>query len=241
MMLEDGEDNIVSMNKSNSKMIIGLHGVSQSGKDTSAKVLIEKFGFKRIAFADKLREMLYALNPIVVIPFDMLVQWDAEGFAAAEGEAGLVGFDSEYNVAFGRLDTLVRTVGWDNAKQVPEVRELMQRQGTEAGRNIFGENFWVAAAMSEIGDSNAVVFTDVRFDNEAEAIRNAGGFIIEVVRPGYEPVNDHASDAGLSGDLIDAIVLNHGSVNDLHETITETISQFGFQKAETRREIFLSN
>ena len=48
-------------------MIIGLSGYAQSGKDTVAKVLIEEYGFTRIAFADKIREFLYDLNPQVKV------------------------------------------------------------------------------------------------------------------------------------------------------------------------------
>lgn len=46
-------------------MIIGLIGYAQSGKDTVAKILTEKYGFERRAFADKIREILYELNPMV--------------------------------------------------------------------------------------------------------------------------------------------------------------------------------
>ena len=44
-------------------MIIGLSGYARSGKDEIAKVLIEEFGYTRYAFADKLRDILYDLNP----------------------------------------------------------------------------------------------------------------------------------------------------------------------------------
>ena len=39
--------------------IVGLSGYARSGKDEAAKVLVEEFGFTRVAFADKLREVLY--------------------------------------------------------------------------------------------------------------------------------------------------------------------------------------
>jgi hypothetical protein len=44
-------------------MIIGLTGYAQSGKDTVAKVLVEDYGFTRVAFADKIRDLLYEMNP----------------------------------------------------------------------------------------------------------------------------------------------------------------------------------
>jgi hypothetical protein len=46
-------------------MIIGLTGYAQSGKDTAAKVLVENYGFTRVAFADPIRKLLYEMNPAV--------------------------------------------------------------------------------------------------------------------------------------------------------------------------------
>lgn len=44
-------------------MIIGLTGYAQSGKDTVAKILVEDFGYTRVAFADKIREFYYEIAP----------------------------------------------------------------------------------------------------------------------------------------------------------------------------------
>jgi dephospho-CoA kinase len=46
-------------------MIIGLIGYAQSGKDTVANMLVDKFDFERRAFADRIREILYEMNPMV--------------------------------------------------------------------------------------------------------------------------------------------------------------------------------
>ena len=46
-------------------MIIGLSGYAQSGKDTVAKVLVEHYGFTRVAFADKIRQLANEVNPLV--------------------------------------------------------------------------------------------------------------------------------------------------------------------------------
>lgn len=45
--------------------IIGLSGYAQSGKDTIAKTLIEEYGYRRIGFADPIREFLLRINPIL--------------------------------------------------------------------------------------------------------------------------------------------------------------------------------
>lgn len=43
-------------------MIIGLSGYAQSGKDTIASILVEKHGWKRVAFADKIKEFAEGLD-----------------------------------------------------------------------------------------------------------------------------------------------------------------------------------
>jgi len=45
--------------------IVGLCGYAQSGKDTLTKMLVEKEGFERRAFADLMKEMLLRINPYV--------------------------------------------------------------------------------------------------------------------------------------------------------------------------------
>ena len=45
-------------------MIIGLTGYAQSGKDSVAKILVEKHGFIRVAFADRIRDFVFDADPI---------------------------------------------------------------------------------------------------------------------------------------------------------------------------------
>jgi hypothetical protein len=61
-------------------MIIGLSGYSRSGKDEVAKILVEDYGFTRIAFADKIRELLYEMNPIVDTHYHLKSLVDAYGW-----------------------------------------------------------------------------------------------------------------------------------------------------------------
>jgi hypothetical protein len=46
-------------------MVIGLSGYAQSGKDAVAQILVENYGYKRVAFADAIRNAIYTLNPII--------------------------------------------------------------------------------------------------------------------------------------------------------------------------------
>jgi hypothetical protein len=61
-------------------MIIGLSGYSRSGKDEVAKILVEDYGFIRVAFADKIRELLYEMNPIVDTHYHLKSLVDAYGW-----------------------------------------------------------------------------------------------------------------------------------------------------------------
>lgn len=57
-------------------MIIGLTGYAQSGKDTVAQILVNDYGYTRIAFADKIREFLYESGPDYIKSLVDDIGWD---------------------------------------------------------------------------------------------------------------------------------------------------------------------
>lgn len=154
--------------------LVGLTGYAQSGKDTVGSRLISEHGFTRVGFADALRDSLWALNPIV-----------AQGVM----EQGLAAETL-------RFQDIVNQWGWETGKRVfPEFRELQQRMGTEVGREQFGETFWTDIAARKVDAIDGpVVITDVRFANEAQFVKDRGGLVWKIERPGVGPVNNHASD-----------------------------------------------
>ena len=87
-------------------------------------------------------------------------------------------------------------------------RFALQTLGTEWGRAMIDPDIWVKAAMREaeyfMQAEGRVIFDDVRFANEAVAIRNAGGKVYRVSRKDFEVSNDnHISELGLPAELID--------------------------------------
>lgn len=44
-------------------MILGLTGYAGAGKDTVAEILVSDYGFRRVAYADKLKTLLEKINP----------------------------------------------------------------------------------------------------------------------------------------------------------------------------------
>jgi hypothetical protein len=172
-------------------MLVGLTGYAGSGKDTAAAGLIAS-GWKRVSFAEPLRKMLTVLNPII----------DRGGC---------------------RLSGWVDQLGWDKAKQHPEVRRFLQILGTEVGREMIDPDLWTKLAKKEMdryhNAGHSVVFTDVRFKNEAEMIKLNGGKVIRIYREGTSPARNHVSDTNVDLLSVDFEIVNNGSVEDLQNTL----------------------
>lgn len=85
-------------------------------------------------------------------------------------------------------------------------RYALQTLGTQWGRDLIGEDIWVNAARhlicQHLDNGHRVVLDDVRFDNEAQMIRELGGGVVRIARPGYEYDPRHASEAGVSESLV---------------------------------------
>jgi hypothetical protein len=201
-------------------MIIGLTGVAQSGKSSVAHILVNKYGFKQYSFAEGVYEALYRLDPTVLVI--------SEKFS---------------NTVYPRLRSLVDEYGWDEAKQHKSVRELLQRMGTECGRELHGEDVWVDRTFNKILTEcdiefqkgflhikTDIVIADVRFDNEARKIKWYGeGHVVEVDR-GLGPVNYHKSEAGVSPSLIDGEIGNTGTLADLEYNVEKMLEFIGYEK-----------
>lgn len=89
-------------------------------------------------------------------------------------------------------------------------RILMQTLGTEWGRKI-NPDAWLNVWRSQLPASGLVVVPDVRFENEAAAIRGLGGILIHVTRPvtaDMLAVPAHASEAGIKRQKGDTVLHN---------------------------------
>ena len=175
------------------EFVIGLAGYARAGKDTVAKMITE-YEFEQRSFAAPLKQALYNLNPLVDVVDDVSC----------------------------RVADLVDSVGWERAKSSPGVRSLLQRLGTEAGRNVLGQDVWVNALFNT-PNKGRLVISDVRFPNEAQAIKARGGLLWRVERPGFGPANDHMSEVALDGYAYDGVIQNTGDINDLQISVKEVI------------------
>lgn len=111
-------------------------------------------------------------------------------------------------------------------------REALQKFGTEAVRGVFGDDFWIKSwrqVYDQIQVFDSVVVSDVRFPNEADAIRDMGGVIVHIVRPGLETVGvpDHVSESGVEVMPDDYVIMNDGSVEQLYEQLNGLLEYLG--------------
>lgn len=178
-------------------MIIGLAGYARSGKDTVADHLVKEYGFVKFSFADPMREALKALNPWIQVN----------------------------DIARMPLVQALRVYSWEDLKtESPDVRPLLQRMGTEVGRKLFGESFWIDQALKLAASYDNVVFSDVRYMNEANVLKFEGGTVWRIERDGVGPANDHGSEHDLDGySGFDARVSNDGSLEELTSTINKLL------------------
>jgi hypothetical protein len=114
--------------------------------------------------------------------------------------------------------------GWEDAKSDPYVRGLLQRLGV-AARETIADDVWVTALFANLDLSPRHVITDVRFINEADAIRKAGGYVWRVNRPGVHAINDHVSEHQLDDYTFDIVLTNDGSIDDLAAKVASAMQR----------------
>jgi len=101
-------------------------------------------------------------------------------------------------------------------------REMMQTLGTEWGRDRISKTVWLDSLIHRLKNRRTVI-SDIRFDNEAEAIRKLGGTIIHLCRKGNEDTDDHASEAGIKVLEEDIYLPNNGTLVELYRNTADII------------------
>lgn len=194
-------------------MIIGINGYAGSGKDTVGTILqqIDKDSHWEIKkWAGKLKQVAELLTGIPVEKFE-------------DQEFKKTNLGKQWN---------------DRINNPMSVRDFLQKLGTEGLRDGLHTNTWVNALMADYKcvpadrapngwDCDNWIITDTRFPNEAQAIKDAGGIIIRVTRPGIGPVNDHPSETGLNQWNFDYEIQNDGTLENLINSVKIFKQKFG--------------
>jgi hypothetical protein len=94
-------------------------------------------------------------------------------------------------------------------------RMLMQTLGTEWGRNMIDQNIWVQAMLAHIDRTgNPTIIPDVRFESEAEMIRQNGKLIHIIGNRKLK--SEHSSESGIYIQDGDLTIDNTGSLDEFY-------------------------
>ncbi len=183
--------------------IIALSGHARSGKDTVGQILVDDYGFRRLSFAQAIKNVAAEMNPVLRTKAPSGEPWFRNLAALFAGEQD-----------------------WEAVKdQHPAAREFLQKLGV-AVRDQVGPDVWLDAVARQIDadPGGRYVITDCRFPNEVAFTKARGGEVWRVVRPNNTPVNSHQCETGLpeTGDLYDRIIQNNGTLADLRRTVLES-------------------
>ena len=182
-------------------MIIGISGKAQAGKDTTAGMLQVLLTNPNITWDMYETDVCFAQDHAIVHYADLLKEVSQEMLDMPFSD-----FNSQ-EVKQQHIDWLGMTV-----------REFLQKLGTAVRKEI-DPDFWVKALFNTYHNGN-VIIADVRFPNEADAIKERGGILIRIERPGAG-AGEHISETALDNyDKFDYIVNNDGTLEDLFTKIS---------------------
>ena len=174
-------------------MIIAICGHKFSGKSTVARLLHNATGYEVVSFADKLKDITCVLSGCT--------REDLENYEFKENEL---------------VPDYLRPYCLNAEK--PTFRAFLQHFGSEVMRGV-NDNIWIDCTLSKCGE-NAII-SDVRFPNEAKAIRDRGGLIVKVVRDGVVSKDTHSSEKNVENIAGNIIVFNDGSLEHLKAMVEE--------------------
>lgn len=175
-------------------MIIGVCGKKFSGKSTVARLLHNATGYEVVSFANKLKDVCCVLSGCT--------REDLEDYDFKENEL---------------VPDYLRPYCLNAEK--PTFRAFLQHFGSEVMRGI-NDNIWIDCTLSNCGSD--VIVSDVRFPNEAKAVKARGGIVIKVVREGCGG-DSHCSEVSIDEIVPDIIIENNSDLKALQGNVSALV------------------
>ena len=186
---------------------IGIIGKKGHGKDSVGDVFIEGLNYRRVAFADRIKEMVH-----VGLDIPREVLWgpaSVKEMIHPRWGVSVRHMLQTLGTEWGRR--LIHTDIWIKLALETDIPRIEKAEG---------EQKWIV--------------TDVRFPNEVQLLREHGFTLVKVVRPGYDAriaeqakkegweerlmeERAHASEALVDGLEYDMSIVNDGTLLDLRE------------------------
>lgn len=186
--------------------MIVLIGKKRVGKDTIADWLVENHGYRKVALADKLKEVLSNNSNIPLKAF-------------YEGDREQLDYYEQYvkEVFTKSLIELGLPTKFEIPSQMYSIRTMMQYFGTEVVQSI-DKLFW----CKQIPIDEKIVVPDVRFEHELNFFENLGCTTIFVER---DIINNdtHLSEAGLCYSDNDHVIVNNSSLEYLYSRVEQIL------------------
>lgn len=213
-------------------MILGFAGKAATGKTTAAKHMAP--------LLDK---------ECRIVPMAMVLRDEVEAFLRA------IGADDAVPLVYGCQDDKVRVFYVHQPRalaQCPKwthfiaenmeiqdrpgqtavtVRRILQWWGTEY-RRAQDADYWTKAWGRKVEqfdlENMHVLVDDVRFMNELNVIREHGGLIVKIERPGFDGANNHASETSLDDYRHwDKVLLNDGTLDAFKTQVEQLARELG--------------
>ena len=189
-------------------MIIGISGKAQAGKDTVCKMITYTIWY--YTFSQRLKPFGIDHYKECITYYNTLLNnigYQHTSFAKALKSCLSVILNKDLD-KFENISFKNSRIDWLNNMTV---RELLQKFGT-AIRNEVCDDFWVKVCLKNCIED--CIISDVRFESEAEGIRDINGIIIRINRDGAGAGN-HISEIALDNYSFDYIIDNNGTEEDL--------------------------
>lgn len=197
--------------------LYGLGGSKRSGKDTVARLYQEMnpdIDVRVFGMSDPLREALYIIDPIVRVPsffFPMRL-----------------GFDGRYKRVSELRPHITSNDEFTTLKLIPDVREFLQKLGTEFGRDVLGLSVWTNVATQTAANhfatgADVVFITGIRYPNEIRMIEDLRGETVYVDRPQEVSSDTHTSETSVEAYDFNKYIENTGTLDDLSKQVARVL------------------